>query len=362
MIEPRRVARGPVPFAVWNVAWWTAFGLMSAVQNRQMAAAAERPVTWAEALPPAMVSAWLWIPVTWAAVILARRAPLGASPAWRSVPVHLAATLAVIVFRAAAVVLLNDLVHWYRVLPAFIDVLVTSTLNNVFFYWLLTAAAHAVHYARNARLRESQLAEARLGALTAQLQPHFLFNALNTIATLVHENPDAAERVVVKLSAMMRRTLEVSGSDLVPLGEELRLLESYLDVEQARFEERLVVRWDVADDARAALVPHLLLQPVVENAIVHGVRPQPAPVTIDITAHRRNGRLSIAVRDSGPGFDRETAREGLGLGNTRARLGAVFHGDFELGIESERGRGTVVTLSIPYRAATGAPGSNGSRG
>ena len=336
---------------LWNVAWWTAFGLMSALQNRQMAEAAQRPLSWPAALLPAMASAWLWIPVTWGALLVARRAPLGTTPWWRSVPMHLGATLGVIVFRAVAVVLLNGAVGWYRVVPSFPDVLVTSALNNVFFYWLLTAAAHAVHYAENARLRESQLAEARLSALTAQLQPHFLFNALNTIAILVHENPAAAERVVVKLSGLMRKTLEVSGRELVPLRDELRLLASYLDVEQARFEERLVVGWHVDREAEDALVPHFFLQPIVENAIVHGLRPLPGPVTIDISARRNNGRVSVAVEDTGAGFDVTTVREGVGLGNTRARLDAVYGGDFALDIRSDRGKGTVVCLTIPYRAS-----------
>ena len=354
MIESRLVARAR-SLAVWNLAWWTAFGLMSALQNRQMAAAAQRPVSWTEALVPAMASAWLWIPVTWMALAVARRAPLGATSWWRSVPVHLGATLGVVVFRAALVVLLNDTVGWYRTVPPFTDVLITSLLNNVFFYWLLVAAAHGVYYAENARLRESQLAEARLKALTAQLQPHFLFNALNTIATLVHENPRAAERVVIKLSGLIRKTLDVSGQELVPLRDELRLLASYLEVEQARFEERLVVRWDVAPDSEEALVPHLLLQPVVENAVVHGLRPVPGPVTIDISAQRENGRVRVTVQDTGAGFDVERAREGLGLGNTRARLDAVYRGDFELDIRSRRGEGTVVWLTVPFRQRDGTP-------
>jgi signal transduction histidine kinase len=338
---------------LWNAAWWTAFGLMSALQNRQMADAAERPITWGQALVPALTSAWLWIPVTYAALLVARRAPFGATPWAGAVPIHLGATLGVVIFRAAAVIALNGLVGWYRVVPPLADVLVTSLMNNVFFYWLITAAAHAVHYAENARLRETQLAEARLSALTAQLQPHFLFNALNTIAILVHENPDAAERVVVNLSALMRKTLEVSGTDLVPLREELRLLASYLDVEQARFEERLVVGWNVAADTENALVPHLVLQPIVENAIVHGLRPIPGPVTIDISARRDNGHVNVTVRDTGAGFDTTAAREGVGLGNTRARLDAVYRGAFALDVESRRGDGTTVRLTIPYRSDAG---------
>ena len=153
--------------------------------------------------------------------------------------------------------------------------------------------------------------------------------------------------------------------DVPPHDEALlepRLLASYLDVEQARFEERLVVGWDVAADAENALVPHLLLQPIVENAIVHGLRPLPGPVTVSITARRDNGRVSLAVRDSGAGFDTTGAREGVGLGNTRARLDAVFRGDFALDVHSIRGTGTTVRLTIPYRSGSDSGSGHGAIG
>ena len=342
-------ARSPVPLGAWIVAWWTAFGVISAVQYRQMAAADGRSVAWLEALMPTVASAWLWIPATWLALEVTRRAPLAALPWRRTVPLHLLATLGVVVYRAIMVVMLNDYIRWYRALPAFGDVLVTSVFNNVFFYWLITAAAHAVYYAKNARLREAQLADARLHALTAQLQPHFLFNALNTIATLVHENPRAAERVVVRLSELMRKTLDVSGQELVPLREEVRLLESYLEVEHARFEDRLLIKWDISAEAANALVPHFILQPIVENSMVHGVGALPGEVTVRIGAKRTNGRLAMTVSDTGPGFDVTIAREGVGLGNTRARLDAVYNGDCSLDILSERGKGTTVRVTVPYR-------------
>ena len=336
--------------ALWVVVWWTAFGLMSAVQYRQMAAQDGRAVSIGAALVPSLASAWLWIPATWLALVLARRAPIGVAPWRHTLPVHVAATLAVLLFRAVAVVLLNDWIGWYRTLPPFGAVLVTSLQNNVFFYWMVLAAAHGVHFARNARLREAQLAEARLRALTAQLRPHFLFNALNTVASLVHENPAAAERVVMRLSALMRKTTDATG-ELVPLREELHLLASYLEIEQARFEDRLVVEWSVAPGVGDALVPHLILQPIVENSIVHGFRPVAGPVTIGIRVTRENGTLDVLVADSGAGYDRTRARDGVGLRNTRERLDAVFSGDYSLAIDGQPGLGTSVRLRLPFREA-----------
>ena len=342
-----------VPLAFWVTAWWTAFGISNAVQYRQMAVAEGRVVALADALPSAMTSAWLWIPVTWLELVLARRVPIGAAPWPRALAVHAAATVAVILFRALAVIVLNDAIGWYRELPPLGRLLATSVQNNLFFWWLVLAAAHAVHYGRNARVRERQLAEARLRALSAQLQPHFLFNALNTVASLVHSDPHAAERVVMRLAALMRATTDSTG-ELVPLREELGMLASYLEIEQARFEDRLQVQWTVADEATRALVPHLILQPIVENAVVHGFRPVAGPVTIDIRASREAGVLALTVADSGAGYDGAHARPGVGLTNVRERLAALFGGEAHLEIDGAPGAGTRVRLMLPWREAVRA--------
>jgi hypothetical protein len=336
--------------AFWVVAWWTAFGLSSAVQYQQMVGTDGRTIALADALPSALASAWLWIPATWLALALARQVPIGTASWTRALPAHAAATLAVVLFRALAVVALNDAIGWYRELPSFGRLMLTSVQNNLFLYWMVLAAAHAVHYARNARQRESQLAEARLRALTAQLRPHFLFNALNTVASLVHDDPKAAERVVMRLAALMRRTTDSTG-ELVPLHEELSLLASYLEIEQARFEDRLNVRWSVPDDTARALVPHLLLQPIVENSIVHGFRPVAGPVTIDISAARENGSLALTVADTGAGYDAGRASDGVGLSNTRERLATLFGRDYGLEIDGAPGAGARVRLRLPWREA-----------
>ena len=343
-----KITRQHLWLAVLVTGWWVAFGLASLLQYRQMLAASGRSVAWLASTAP-MVSALLWIPPTLLAVYAAQRAPIATAPWTKTVPVHLAATLAVILFRALMVIALNDVIGWYAELPPFRNVLVTSVQNNAFTYWMVTAAAHAIYYGRNARLRETQLAEATLRTLAAQLQPHFLFNALNTVATLVHENPAAAEKVVVRLSELLRQTVGVTGREMVPLEEELGLLGSYLEIEHARFEDRLIINWSVTPDSAGALVPHFILQPIVENSITHGLRPVPDPVTIDISAARANGQVVVTIRDSGAGYDTATAHEGFGLGSTRARLEAVFNSDYDLLIESRPGEGTSVKLTMPYR-------------
>jgi two-component system LytT family sensor kinase len=333
--------------ALLVVAWWVAFGIANVIGFRQMAVMQGQPVTWALSIAP-MISSLLWIPPTWLALVAARFAPVGGSPWPRWLATHVGATLAVILFRALAVIALNGVVGWYKELVPFLQVLITSFQNNFFLYLLVTGAAHAVYYARNSRVRERQLAHARIHALASQLQPHFLFNALNTVASLVRENPAAAENVILKLSSLLRETVGVTGEELVPLHEELNLLEGYLDIERARFEERLVVEWDISLEASDALVPHFILQPIVENSIVHGLRPVPGPVTIGITARREGDRLVITVRDTGAGFDSAAMRPGFGLRSTRERCEAVYRGEGELTITGQPGNGATTVLAIPY--------------
>jgi len=341
--------------------WWLAFGIASFLQFSQMGKAEGLAPSWSLAIAP-MSSALLWIPPTWLALIAARKAPIGAAPWKKALAVHLAATLAVVIFRAVTVIALNDLVHWYSEMPMYGVVFIKSLQNNLFLYWLVTAAAHAVVYAQDSRLRERQLAEARLHALASQLQPHFLFNALNTVAALVHENPHAAEKVIIRLSSLLRETVGVTGSELVPLGEEVVLLEAYLDVEQARFEDRLNFSWDVPPEARGALVPRFVLQPIVENAIIHGLRHSPGPLSIVIIARVADGRLTITITDTGPGFDPSAAKEGFGLSSTRARLAAAFNPGAELLVQSSPGNGTTVQLIAPYLSGQGTARSDGASG
>jgi LytS/YehU family sensor histidine kinase len=210
---------------------------------------------------------------------------------------------------------------WQRLGADLAGWIFTTLPFGVIVYLCVAGMAHAIRYFVEAGDREVQLARlseqlagARFSALQAQVNPHFLFNALNTIASLVHENPDAAERVVVRLSALMRKSVDATG-ELVPLREELDLLATYLDIEQARFEDRLHVEWSIDAGIGEALVPHLILQPIVENSIVHGFRPVAGPVTIDIRIARENGNLEVVVADSGAGYDASHAREGVGLGN-----------------------------------------------
>jgi two-component system LytT family sensor kinase len=224
-------------------------------------------------------------------------------------------------------------------------------------YAAIVAAAHGAGYYRRSREHEqleARLAETRLQLLSMQLQPHFLFNTLNTIAELVHDDPDRADYMIAGLSDLLRRALDLGTAQEIPLEAELDLLSRYLDIQKARFGERLQVRTAIDDGARDAVVPVLLLQPLVENAIRHGLAERLAAGRIDIAISRAGAMLLISVTDDGPGAARNAAgqKERLGLGNTRARLDALYGSDHRLELTNAPDRGARVLLEIPYRAAT----------
>ncbi|HEX6368801.1 MAG TPA: histidine kinase [Longimicrobium sp.] len=234
--------------------------------------------------------------------------------------------------------------------------------RSVVAYLLLVGVAHAVKYAQTVRERElaqsqleTQLVHGQLSALKTQLHPHFLFNTLHAISTLVHSNPDQAEQMIASLSEMLRTTLSKHDAQEVTLREELSVLEPYLDIEKTRFGDRLTVNVDVSRDLMDAVVPHLLLQPLVENAIRHGIGPQPEGGEITVQARARAGRLELAVEDDGVGMPAEPRPDGVGLGNTRARLHRLYGDRHALRIDSTPGA-TRVTVLLPLRRdAAGAP-------
>ncbi|MDQ3810850.1 MAG: histidine kinase [Chloroflexota bacterium] len=203
---------------------------------------------------------------------------------------------------------------------------------------------------RMARLR-TQLVEAELRSLKAQLQPHFLFNALNTIAELVHEDPHLADRMITRIGDLLRLTVEEAGAQEVALRQELRFLDAYLEVERLRFRERLIVEMDIAPETLDAIVPTLILQPIVENSIRHGTAPQAAVGRITISARRRNGKLELAVRDNGRGLQRSGSGERVGVGNTRARLRQLYGDAFYFELRDHEAGGVIATITIPLQRA-----------
>jgi len=225
-------------------------------------------------------------------------------------------------------------------------------------YWGIVAATHAWLYYRDVQgreLRASQLeallAQTRLQMLSMQLQPHFLFNTLNTIAELVHQRPEAAERMITDLSHLLRETLHAGLVDRVPVEQELQLLDRYAEIQRARFGDRLTVDVVIDEEAtKSALVPSLLLQPLVENAIKHGIGARAGAGRIEITISRSGDTLAIEIRDDGRGLGDAEIKDGLGLGNCRSRLQTLYGtSNYRLDMLNRDTGGAVVRIALPFQ-------------
>jgi two-component sensor histidine kinase len=213
----------------------------------------------------------------------------------------------------------------------------------------------ALSYFEQARDRERlevQLAQAQLQTLKLQLQPHFLFNTLNTIAALVTSDSRAAERMVLRLSELLRQTLHNAAEQEVPLSRELELLSPYLEIQRLRFADRLTIDLEIAPDVSSALVPSLLLQPLVENSIRHGISPRASGGHVQVRAERRGDDLRVEVTDDGIGsraWNGSVPREGVGLGATRGRMRHLYGDAHRFEIEAPPTGGFTVRLTMPYR-------------
>jgi two-component system LytT family sensor kinase len=306
-------------------------------------------------------SEWLFLgaltPITWT---LARRLPLRREGWKRTLAAHLAGSLGLCAGWASLGVLLGHMLDRFPAqgnLPRdYLSWFLTSIPWSVFMYFTVLGCVYAVSYFVEAREREAQasrlaaqLAEARLGALRMQLNPHFLFNSLNALAVLVREqNTAAASRMLEMLGDVLRQVLRADQPHQVPLADELRFLEQYLAIEQVRFSDRLRVRWSIDERARGALVPGFILQPLVENAIRHGVAKRADAGRVEISARVAGDHLELAVRDDGVGMD-AAQTEGVGLSNTRERLRTLYGEDASVALRTPAEGGTEVVLTLPLR-------------
>jgi LytS/YehU family sensor histidine kinase len=198
---------------------------------------------------------------------------------------------------------------------------------------------------------DAQLARARLQTLRMQLHPHFLFNTLHSIAALVRENHrQAAIKVIAGLGDLLRQTLDHAGAQEVTLKQELEFLEKYLDIEQLRFQDRLHIRIDVQPAACIARVPYLILQPLVENAIRHGISRSVNASILEIRCWLEEGKLNMQVRDDGPGLELQPSggAENIGVRNTKERLEGMYHEDQRFSLKNAEGGGAVASITIPY--------------
>ena len=308
-----------------------------------------------------------WLP--WAAFIplilrLCRRFPLVNPALVKAFAVHTAACL---VFSAAAILAtygLNQLgfiLFSYRA-PLSLPVMAGELIHfSILTYWGILITGNVFEYRRKFREREvaashleAKLARANLAALKAQIQPHFLYNTLQAISSLVYRDPEAADRMIGRLSDLLRMTIDRSDRQEVPLREEVRLMGLYLEIMKIRFEPRLSIHSDFPEETLDVLVPGFLLQPIVENAVRYAVAPRREGGRIDVRALRSGEKLVLEIRDDGPGFREDTAAllgRGMGLANTAERLRRLHGRDQSFRLDNPAGGGARVTIEIPWRIA-----------
>jgi signal transduction histidine kinase len=230
-------------------------------------------------------------------------------------------------------------------------------------YWAIIGLSHALDFHREAQEREltaaqlqTRLAEAQLQALQRQLHPHFLFNTLHTISALMHRDTEAADAMLARLSDLLRLTLDRVGTQQVPLKDELDFLQKYLDIERTRYADRLQVVTDISPETLDASVPNLVLQPLVENALRHGIGPKIAGGRIEIVARREGEQLRLVVRDNGAGLSTHAMNAfntGVGLSNTRSRLEHLYGNRHRFEFHTPPGGGLEVIINIPFVPASG---------
>lgn len=311
-------------------------------------------------------SEWLFLgaltPITY---VLSRRFPLRRDKILQAIIAHTTGAIALCIGWATLGLLLGLVLNRFpaqgNLLPDYINWLLTSLPWSVFMYFTVLGCVYAFTYHRESKEREAQqarlaaqLAEARLGALRMQLHPHFLFNSLNAITVLVRDqNMRDASRMLELLSGVLRNVLQSGKRQWITLDEEIRFLEQYLEIEQVRFSDRLRVIWSTEETVRDALVPEFILQPIVENAVRHGIAKRSEAGVIEISARELDGELVLTVRDNGPGYY-PTPDVGLGLANTRARLETLFGDAARLEVINADDSGTIVTIRFPLRRASDA--------
>lgn len=344
------------------VAFWALVGAISASQTYLQVTIAGMSHSFWRILGWEEVVWTSWALFTPLILALKRRFPVE-RPLRRGIPIHLVAGVAV----AAAHVLIGAGAAWLfdpfsaRRMPlrhTFSMSMIGSLPPHLLVYGAILSAAYGFDYFARSRERElrasqleAQLSESRLAALTLQLQPHFLFNTLHSIAGLVRlqKNPEAVG-MIAGLSEMLRYTLEQRNPE-VPLEEELGMLRRYLEIQKVRFGSRLETRFSIADETRGARVPTLLLQPLVENALRHGIEKNSGLGTLEIVSRRDGDRLHLEVRDTGPGLSAAKPANGVGLAVTRERLNALYGPSHEFRLEDLPGGGAVASIEIPWTHA-----------
>ncbi len=351
---------------------WTLLGLFMFSQGIVQSRLSNEPSPWTHHLTGWMVGVYVWFLLTPVIRWLGRRFPLERRFWLRRAMLHTSIAVVVALLQLATEA---AILHWIGVFPiymrtfaaTFFFLLVIGFHQGVLTYWSVLALQQGFAWYRRYEERkqealrlelrssqlERQLVQAHLGALKMQLQPHFLFNTLNAIMVLVRQQKGReAEEMLGKLSDLLRCVLDDVDTQEIPLRREIEYLQLYLSIEQVRFQDRLRVEIAIAPELLDAAVPHMILQPLVENAIRHGIGQSSTAGRLQISACLVNGQLELRVLDDGPGMRQDTPMHsrGIGLANTSARLDQLYGTEARLTVGNAAGGGVEATIQMPCRA------------
>jgi sensor histidine kinase YesM len=355
---------------IWGI--WTFIGIVFTLQGYFTSFRSAKPVYFSDSLYLQMTWSYLWALATPLVLWAASRLPIERNNWVRSSLLHIPISIVLSgIITALGYVVVWLYWDWRAGMPFSFERMGRFVVGNfsegIGIYLLIALMSYAFSYYRRYRegqLRtlqlEAQLSQAQLHALKMQLHPHFLFNTLHSISALLNKDTEAARKMITRLGDFLRLTLENSGSQEVTLQQEMEFLSCYLEIERIRFQNRLITRMDVAQPTLVAKVPNLILQPIVENAIRHGIAPRSTPGLIEIEAKQRNGTLRIQVRDNGPGLSKHRTsdvlfKKGLGLANTESRLERLYGAAHLFDLSNNPDGGLIVTLEIPFHKDGAAP-------
>jgi two-component system LytT family sensor kinase len=361
-------------FSHWNIrsrpwllvsAAWLGPAVLAAFREFVRARLGGSPVAWRSVLWEG--GDWLvYAAFTPLVFLLAERYPLRQGKLWKTLPLHFLASLVFCAGWAIVGALLRSVLvpstenDWF---PSPLEWFLTSLPFGFAVYFAVVATEHAFRFLLESRQSETQaallaaqLAEARLGALRMQLNPHFLFNSLNTILVMVRDGDDrSAAASIERLAGVLRRILKVEQKHEIALADEIEFLEQYLAIEETRFSDRLRPRFDVTRSLWRAAVPELILQPVVENALRHGIGKRTESGVLSISARREGDDLVLVVADDGAGLPAAGLHEGVGLSNTRERLATLYGKRARLELLPGEEGGAVTVIRLPFRELPSTP-------
>jgi signal transduction histidine kinase len=329
------------------VGCWTFLALLFTPQTYIASLRSPAPPTWIQAFVASLTLFYVWAALTPFVLWLGRRFPFERHP-WRNLGIHLLLCGPVALVHIGLLQMVNALLRDHTPAPLW-ALLVGLGATDIMVYWAIIAASHAINYFRKYQEREFRLAQAELQALRTQLHPHFLFNTLNAIAELVYSDPKVADRSILRLSELLRFSLASEKAHEVSLKEELEFLEKYVEIHKTLMRDRLHVRVCVEPETLDAAVPNMIVQPLVENAIKHGISPRPAGGNIEVHARRVNGNLCVEIIDDGVGMPETGAPGGVGLINTRERLKHLYNDAHTFNLSSLPGKGVTVRISVPFK-------------